>query len=133
METHLPITSAVVAAILALLGVVLTVRVILKRVKYRIDYADDGNSDLAQAIRAHANFVEQAPLAIIVLTFAEALGAAQLTVMGLGMAFVITRFLSAIGLSRSLGQSFLRQSSAGLTAVIFIVTSLIVLYLAFSI
>ena len=130
MPGQLPVTAAIYAAILVLLGVVLTLRVILKRVKHEVNDGDGGHADLARAMRAHGNFAEQAPFAILILMFAEMLGAPHALVLALGGVLVVTRMLSAIGLSRSLGQSFFRQSAAGLTAVTLAATAITVLYAA---
>jgi uncharacterized protein len=80
---------------------------------------------LAQAIRAHANFVEQAPLALIVIAFAEALGARLLVVQALGVALVAARLASAYALNRSLAQSPLRQFCGGLSVLIITAASVV--------
>ena len=67
MMATLPSTAALCAAILGLLGAALTINVIVNRVKTKVDTGDGGIAALAQAIRAQGNFVEQAPLALIVI------------------------------------------------------------------
>ena len=71
LSTSLPIVTVWVAAILGLLGSVLTLNVILNRVRSGVGTGDGGKPALAQAIRAHCNFTEQAPLALILLAAAE--------------------------------------------------------------
>ena len=74
MNMTVPSITAFYAALLGLLGAGLTVNVIVNRVRSKVDAGDGGVAKLAQAIRAHANFAEQAPLALIVLALAEMLG-----------------------------------------------------------
>ena len=118
MIATVPVTTALCAAILGFLGATQTINVIANRVRTRVDAGDGGVAALAQAIRAHANFVEQAPLALIVIALAEALGACLLVVQALGAALVAARLPSAYALNRSLAQSPLRQFGGGLSVLI---------------
>ncbi len=120
--------SAIYAGILGLLAAALTVRVILNRVKSGITAGDGGNPQLAQAIRAHANFTEQAPLALLLLMLAEGLGTPTSLLNGLGSVLVVARVANAWGLSRSLGPTMPRQAGAGLTVLVVAATSLTILY-----
>jgi len=122
-----PQIAAVYAALVGLLAALLTVRVILNRVRFKVDVGDGGHAALAQAIRAHANLAEQAPLALLLLALAEALGAPGLAVIGLGGVLLLARLASAWGLSRSLGQSSARQGGAGMTVLVMVLTSLLLL------
>jgi hypothetical protein len=114
----IPATTAFFAAILGLLAAALTTNVIVHRARNRVDSGDGGVPALAQAIRAQGNFVEQAPITLIVLAAAEAAGARALVVIILGVALLLARFASAYALNRSLGQSPLRQFSGGLSILL---------------
>ena len=57
-----PYYTAIYAAVLGLLAALLTVNVIVDRVRAKVDFADGGVAALGQAIRAHANFAEHTPL-----------------------------------------------------------------------
>jgi uncharacterized protein len=129
MNATFPMVTALCAAILGLLGAALTVNVIINRVNSRVDVGDGGIAKLGQAIRAQANFVEQAPLALIVIALAEAAGARALVVQILGIALLASRLASAYALNRSLGQSPLRQFGGG-TAVLILAAASVVLLLA---
>jgi uncharacterized membrane protein YecN with MAPEG domain len=118
--------TALYAAILGLLGAALTANVIINRVNARVDAGDGGVAGLAQAVRAQGNFVEQAPLALIVIALAEAAGARALVVQILGIALVVSRLASAFALNRSLGQSPLRQFGGG-TSVLVLAASVVLL------
>jgi uncharacterized membrane protein YecN with MAPEG domain len=121
------LTIAPYAAILGLLGALLTINVIANRVRARTDAGDGGVAALAQAIRAHANFVEQAPIALIVIALAEAAGARGLVIHGLGVALIAARLASAYALNRSLGNTPLRQFGGGLSVLVAIVASVVLL------
>jgi uncharacterized membrane protein YecN with MAPEG domain len=123
MTTTIPMISALYGAILGLLGAALTVNVIVNRVRSGIDAGDGGVAKLAQAIRAHANFAEQAPLGLVLIGFAEMLTVRALAVHVLGAALVVTRLASGVGLNRSLGLSSLRQLGAGLGIVVLVAAS----------
>jgi uncharacterized protein len=127
MNAIVPSITALYAALLGLLGATLTINVITNRVRSKVDTGDGGVPKLAQAIRAHANFAEQAPLALIVIAFAEALGTRAWLVHVLGVALVLARLASAIGLNRTLGQSPPRQLGASVTALVVIASSIAIL------
>ena len=132
MSITVPVVSAGYAALLGLLAVVLTIRVILNRVKHKVTTGDGGNQQLAQAIRAHGNFTEQAPLALLLMMVAEASGAAPTMVHVLGVALLVSRVLNAWGLSRTLGLSMGRQAGAGLGILVYVAVSLLILYRLYS-
>lgn len=112
---NIPQVTIGVGSALALLAVILSVLVIVRRVTLKIEAGDGGHPLMSQAIRAHANLAEHAPLAILALAGAEALSGSTLGVMIAAALLVSGRALSAIGLSRSLGPSFARQAGASMT------------------
>ena len=132
MSTAIPAAAAVYAALLGLLSVALTTRVILCRVKTGIQAGDGGNARLAQAIRAHANFIEQAPLALLLIVLTEITGTPASLVHALGAVLVIARLANAWGLSHSLGPTMPRQAGAGLTTLVITAASLLIAYRIFA-
>ncbi|VTU34166.1 MAPEG family protein [Variovorax sp. PBL-E5] len=128
MTVAMPSISALYAALFGLFAAVLTVRVILNRVKTGIQAADGGNAQLGQAIRAHVNFAEQVPLALLLIVLAEVAGTPGGIVHALGAALVVARLANAWGLSRSLGPTMPRQAGAGLTVLVVAAASLLLLY-----
>ena len=129
MTLTLPIVTAACAALIGLLAAFLTVRVILNRVRFNVDTGDAGHPALAQAIRAHGNLTEHAPLALLLIGFAEALNAPLVAIYALGGVLVLARLASAWGLSHSLElAASSRKSGAGLTVLVIVVSSLLVLY-----
>lgn len=128
MSTVIPTASALYAAILGLLAAMLTVRVIVGRVKTGIQTGDGGNGQLGQAIRAHANLSEQVPLALLLIALVEVLGTPAVWVHALGIVLVLARLSSAWGLSHSLDASQARQTGAGLTLLVVVAASLSIFY-----
>jgi uncharacterized membrane protein YecN with MAPEG domain len=128
MSTAPPVVSAVYAVVLGLLAALLTLRVILGRVKTGIQTGDGGNAALAQAIRAHANFTEQVPLALLLIVLGETLGAPAGFAHALGAALVIARLASAWGLGHSLGPTTPRQAGAGLTVLVVVAASVMIAF-----
>ncbi len=124
----IPVTSAMLAAFFGILGAVLTLRVILSRVRLKIVAGDGGNADMAKVIRAHANFTEQVPLALVLFTLAELCGAPRTALYLLGALLVVARCLSALGLSSAGGLSSGRQAGAGMTLLYMVATSGLILY-----
>jgi uncharacterized protein len=130
MTAVVPTVSAIVAALLGLLAVLLAVRVILGRVRFAVNAGDGGHAELAQRIRAHSNLAEHVPLVLLLLAFAEASGAARWAIVTLGAVLLVARLASAWGLSHSLGPTQPRQAGAGLTLLVTVIASLLILYRA---
>lgn len=131
MSSATSFAAAPYAALLGLLAVALTVRVILGRVKTGIQTGDGGNAQLAQAIRAHANFAEQTPLALLLIVLAQTAGAPTGIVHALGSVLLLARLARAWGLSHSLGPTMPRQAGAGATALLVAAASLLIVYRLF--
>jgi uncharacterized membrane protein YecN with MAPEG domain len=96
----MPIT-AVYAAILALLLVALSIRVIMVRRRAQVAVGDGADPTLARAIRAQANLSEYAPLALLLLLLLELNGAGALWVHVLGAMLLIGRLIHAWGISQA--------------------------------
>jgi uncharacterized protein len=117
MQPSLLITLATTSA-LAILASILAVQVIVKRVRLKIEWGDGANSSMAKAVRAHANFGEHVPIALLALGSSELSGSSHVFIIGCAATLVLARVLSAVGLSRSLGPSIPRQAGASLTIFI---------------
>ena len=102
------------AAVLGLLGAALTGNVIFNRGRAKVPSGDGGAPALAQAIRAHGNFVEQAPLTLLVIALGEAAGTRPLMIHIFGAALVVSRAAMAVALGRSLAVTRLRVFGAAL-------------------
>ncbi len=130
MTPVFPFYTAIYAAVLGVLAALLTVNVILNRVRSKVDVGDGGVAALAQAIRAHGNFAEQTPLALLLVGLVEAWGYRSLVIQGPGGALLVARLLSAWGLNSSLKQTFGRQAGATLTVLVTAISAALILYAA---
>ena len=130
MTPVFPFYTAIYAALLGLLAALLTVNVIVNRVRSKVDVGDGGVAGLAQAIRAHGNFAERVPLALLLIGFVEAFGYRSAVIQGLGGVLLVARLLSAWGLNSSLGQTFGRQAGATLTVLVTAVSAALILFVA---
>lgn len=92
--------TALYAAILALIFVYLSRRIIKIRRKVKSAIGDAGDEQLKRAIRAHANFIEYVPLALLLFAFLEFQHAPAILIHLLGILLVIGRIVHAYGLSQ---------------------------------
>ena len=111
----MPAIAALYGGLIGLLLMLLALRVSYLRRELRTGLGDGGDPRLARAIRVHANAVEWALPAIILLLLAELTRASPLLLHACGIAVVVGRVLHAIGLSRTGGSSFGRFAGSGLT------------------
>ena len=86
------------AALLALFYIYLTVNVVKVRRAERISLGDGGNQQLQCAMRAHGNFIEYVPLAIILLFLVEYQGLASHYCHAFGAALLIGRVFHNLGI-----------------------------------
>jgi uncharacterized membrane protein YecN with MAPEG domain len=122
------------AAILGLIYMVLTARVVAARLKGKVMLGDGAPansgqpSDLLKAIRAHGNFAEYVPLALILLAAVEACHAPHILCLALAGMLVLGRVLHPIGIALPAPNVF-RAGGAMLTWVMIVVASLTALVL----
>lgn len=91
---------ALYAALNLSLAPILMMRVGQVRLSERVNLGDGGNDMLQARIRAHGNFTENAPLALMGLFALAMLGAAQIALHVFGAAFFIGRVLHAYGMAK---------------------------------
>lgn len=97
--TGLPVTS-VTAAIAALMLIALSVPVSLRRAKVRAVSGDAGDATLQRLIRAQGNFIEYAPMGLILLALVE-VGVTSATMLWtIGILLIAGRGLHALGMIR---------------------------------
>ncbi len=124
-------TTALYAALLTPLMLVLAARVIRHRRSQRVEIGDGDDRELLRRMRVHANFVETVPFALILLALDEQLGASPWLLHALGVPLLVGRYLHAYGLSqtphimrlRVLGMA-LTLTSIGLAAAVALVGSI---------
>jgi uncharacterized protein len=98
----LPITS-LLAGIFTILMVPLSLQISISRAKIGgfsggLTFGDGGDETLRRKIRAHGNFIEYAPAALIALGLVEYGGGERALVLGLAGALLISRLLHAGGM-----------------------------------
>jgi uncharacterized membrane protein YecN with MAPEG domain len=95
----LPITLTIAAAA-ALINVWLAVRVSHLRRLHKVLLGDEGNPRVTARMRAHSNFVENAPFVLILLGLIEAAGGSQTLLWAAGILFILSRLAHAFGMDR---------------------------------
>jgi uncharacterized protein len=83
------------AGLLGLLHFALTLWVIVRRAQTGISFGDGGDMAMLRRIRAHANFAETAPLALLLMALLEYKGLGATALLSLGAALVLGRVLNA--------------------------------------
>jgi len=93
----LPIT-ALTAALLGLLLLILAILTVRQRLKLKVAFGDGADAGLIAASRSHANLAEHAPIVLIMLGLLENAGANETLLMSVAGAFVIGRVAHVFGL-----------------------------------
>ena len=128
--------TPIYTSVLALLFVILSIRTIRVRRKYKVGVGDGNKEALKRAMRVHANFAEYVPLSIILLYFLESnllkteIGY-DIWVHMLGGLLVTGRVLHAYGVSQARENLKFRVTGMAMTFTVMIATasSLLVVYL----
>jgi uncharacterized protein len=92
-------------ALIVLMAIVLTARVIVRRRSALIGIGDGGDKVLARRIRVHGNFIENAPLVLALLVLLPMTGASVWIIHAVGGLFLVGRLAHAYGFSQSAGSS----------------------------
>ncbi|MBQ4832431.1 MAPEG family protein [Pseudoalteromonas sp. MMG010] len=79
------------AALLAFIYVYLSINVVKVRKANQISLGTDNNENLLRATRAHGNFIEYVPFALILIFLVEYQGTSSYYIHALGVLFVIGR------------------------------------------
>ncbi len=102
------------AGLCALLQCALTVLVIGHRVQVRVNLMEGGDQVLLRRIRAHGNFTETVPMALILMGLLELRGLQSSWLRALGICLLLGRVLHAISLLTN-GAMWGRQAGMVLT------------------
>ncbi|MGO8915262.1 MAG: MAPEG family protein [Stellaceae bacterium] len=103
------------AGLNALIALVLAVLVVRQRARTDTVFGAGDSPALQQAIRAHGNLIEYAPLILLLLLLLALIGLGTPWLHGLGLLLTLGRLLHAWGLSTNPGQSFGRSAGIFLT------------------
>jgi uncharacterized protein len=117
--------TPIYAALLALMFVALSVRVIGARRSALVALGDGGNRVLLRRQRVHANFAEYVPLALILMMLAEQQSMPPPIIHALGALLVAGRVIHAVGVSREPEQLWQRVTGMSLTFTVLVAGALI--------
>ncbi|TLP44896.1 glutathione metabolism protein [Cohaesibacter sp. CAU 1516] len=92
-------TVALYASLIAFLFLALSVNVVRNRLKLRVALGDGGKEAMRQAVRAHGNLAEYAPIFLLLLGLAEYQGLPAWGVHLLGATFLLGRLSHAYGVA----------------------------------
>lgn len=112
--------ASIYVALSALLVLGLAVQVVILRRSKRIGLGDGGDTRLACAIRAHANALENLPLALLLLVLLELGGGSAMAIHGYGATLLVARLWHCVGLSGSAGTSAGRLYGTALTWLVLV-------------
>ena len=119
------------AALLALVLLGLSIRIVMLRRQHRVGIGVGEVRALECAVRAHGNFCEYVPIALILLLLLDlAPAVGDWVVHALGAMLLIGRIAHAIGLNRSAGTSSGRFIGTLLTWLMLLFSALYGLWLA---
>ena len=119
--------TALFAALLALIQVVFTLRVVVYRRANRISLGDGDDQKLLARVRAHANFIETVPMALVLLLINELSGLSSSWLYSLGSILLVARLMHYVSIAFNTALIF--RVLGMLATILVIVTSAILLLL----
>lgn len=93
-------TSLIIAVALAVINLWLSIRTGQARQLAKVSVGDGGDPLLIARMRAHANFIEYVPIALILMALIESGGGSPRILWLIGIALVIGRLLHPFGMER---------------------------------
>lgn len=87
--------TTVTASVLSIILIILSIKIVTLRKRYKISLGADGHEDLARAVRAHGNFAEYTPITLILILCAEANKANWVVLFILALFFILGRMFHA--------------------------------------
>ena len=97
--------TGIYAGLCGVLLVLLYLRISQRRMAAKIGLGTGGDAELERRVRAHGNFIESVPMALVLLFLFEHAGAQPLHVHAFGILLVLSRVAHAHGLSKTAGRS----------------------------
>jgi uncharacterized membrane protein YecN with MAPEG domain len=114
----MPKITLLFASLHALLLLALIAPISRHRHRHRIGLGSGGDPVLERKIRAHANFIEFVPIALLMLALLELAGLQAAWLWSFGAVLLLARVMHALGLSRHAGYSFGRFWGTVLTMLV---------------
>lgn len=98
--------TMITTALLAVVNLWIGLRVAQLRVKERVAVGDAGNASLTARMRAHANFSEYVPMALLLMALIEYAGGARPPLAAAGALLLVARIFHPFGMDRPAPNSF---------------------------
>jgi uncharacterized membrane protein YecN with MAPEG domain len=114
----MPKIALLFASLHALLLLALIAPISRHRHRHKIGLGSAGDPVLERKIRAHANFIEFVPIALVLLAVLELAGLQPGWLWMFGVVLLLARVMHALGLSRHAGYSFGRFWGTVLTMLV---------------
>lgn len=118
-----PEITILYAGLLGLTAIYLGAAAGVARARARISLGDGGNRELLLRMRRHANFIENVPLALILIALLEMQGVPATAVHALGAALLVGRLLHIVGFGENI-RNLARGLGAGLSVLVIGVASI---------
>ena len=115
------------ASLLVLWFVVLSARVVNIR-RRGIIFGDNGDVAVTRVVRAHANFAEYVPLALLLMAFLEAGRFSIYILHALGLTLLIARLIHGCALSFGWQMRSGRVAGSALTFIVLLIEAFLCLY-----
>lgn len=120
--SDIPQISLLITAVFVLMSIPMSIAVGVRRAKTGIQLLHGDDQQLLRLMRAHANFVEYVPLALLALIAAELSGVASWLIWLCGGILLLARLIHYFGL-RAAEDSKGRAIGAGLTTLAMLVSA----------
>lgn len=124
---HAPYIALGITAVFVLMSIPMAVLVGVRRTQTGITLLHGEDDDLLRLIRAHGNFIEYVPLALLALAGAEVAGASPWLVAGCGGVLLVARTIHYFSLRASADGSG-RAIGAALTTLTMLVLAVTILW-----
>jgi uncharacterized membrane protein YecN with MAPEG domain len=121
-------TTGIYVALATLLVLILAGRVSTGRGAAKVGLGDGGNPDLFRRIRAHANAIENLPLALLLLLLLELNQTQVLWLHVFGCVLIVGRIAHAIGMATSSNENPGRLIGSALTWGVMLVMAVLLLW-----
>ena len=109
--------TGIYASLLAIVMIVLSFRVSMLRAQSDIPMLHGENIQLAEWVRRHGNFTENAPMGLILMGIVEAFGASFLLLNVIGGTLLVGRIVHPFGIAAKDENKLARGAGALLTAI----------------
>jgi uncharacterized membrane protein YecN with MAPEG domain len=116
-------------ALTLLLNIVLMLRVGNVRLSKKINLGDGGDALMQSRIRAHGNYIENAPLILLGLIGIAMLNGSGIALHVLGAVYFVGRIFHVMGMAGSFGQG--RLIGTLFTLLVYLASGLYILFLIF--